>query len=109
MMKDFIPRLAIIGKALDLILWDILRIRRPKYRHRQGDSVNRYDPPTMPTFRTYSLGGDPFNDRIEFFLTDGSTAGGFGDPLPDGEVRQITPPLTDAEIRAAFGVRVQKD
>lgn len=96
-----------VKKSLDLILWDILRIRRPKYRHRQGG--NRNDLPTMPTFRTYSFGGDPFNDRIEFFLTDGSTAGGFGDPVPDGEVRKITPPLTDAEIRAAFGVRERKD
>lgn len=105
MIKDLISRLAIIGKkTLDLILWDALRIRRPKYRHRQGGGVNRYDPPTMPTFRTYSLGGDPFSDRIEFFLTDGSTAGGFGDPVPDREVRKINPPLTEAEIRAAFGV-----
>lgn len=96
-----------VKEFLDMILWDILHIRRPKYRHKQDG--NRYDPPTMPTFRTYSLGGDPFNDRIEFFLTDGSTAGGFGDPLPDGEVRQITPPLTDAEVRAAFGVRERND
>lgn len=110
MMIDLIPRLVIaVKKALDLILWDILRIRRPKYRYRQGDGVNRYNPPTMPTFRTYSLGGDPFNDRIEFFLKEGSTAGGFCDPLPDGEVRKITPPLTEAEIRVAFGVPERKD
>lgn len=60
-------------------------------------------PRAMPTYRTYSLGGDPFNDRIEFFLTHDSTAGGFGDPVPDGEVREVTPPLTEEEIRAAFG------
>lgn len=102
MMKDL---LMITGeKFLDRILWDILRIRRPKYGHRPaGGNVNRCVP-TMTTFRTYLLGGDPFNDRIEFFLKEGSHSGGFGDPVPDGEVRKITGDLTEDEIRVAFGI-----
>lgn len=57
---------------------------------------------SMPTFRTYELGGDPFNDRIEFHLTDAGTSG-FGDPVPYGEVRKPARELTEDEIRAAFG------
>lgn len=62
----------------------------------------------MSTFRTYELGGDPFNDRIEFYLTDGSTAGGFGDPVPDGEVRKQIRELTEDESGLLSGLQKSK-
>lgn len=75
---------------------------RTEYFIRVGGDVKPDRPRAMPTYRTYSLGGDPFNDRIEFHLTDAGTSG-FGDPVPEGEVRKPVRELTEDEIRAAFG------
>ena len=57
-----------VKNALDFLLWDILRIRRPKYRERQvADSVDGNEPASV-TLRTFPPGGDPSDDRIEFHL-----------------------------------------
>lgn len=64
--------MSLVKNALDFILWDILRIRRPKYRSKS---------PSIKTLRTYPPGGDPVDDMIEFVLKDGGSApSGFRQP-----------------------------
>lgn len=91
--------MSFVKNTLDFFKRKVLRIHPP-----HGPAVK--DLPdqrrSMPTFRTYELGGDPFNDRIEFHLAGAGTSG-FGDPIPEGEVRKPARELTEDEIRAAFG------
>lgn len=87
-----------VKNALDFFKQKVVRIRS---RHNQVIEDFPDQRPSRPTFRTYELGGDPFNDRIEFHLTDGGS--GFGDPVPDGEARKPARELTEEEIMAAFG------
>lgn len=62
--------MSFVKNALDFVLWDVLRLRRPKYRHRQvADGLGSNQPATV-TLRTFPPGGDPFDDRIEFHLTN---------------------------------------
>lgn len=60
--------MSFVKNALDFLLWDVLRIRRPKYRHRKVGNGIDGDKPATVTLRTFPPGGDPFNDRIEFHL-----------------------------------------
>ena len=87
-----------VKSTLDFFKRKVLRIHPPPDQGVKDVPDQRR---SSPTFRTYELGGDPFNDRIEFHLTDG--ASGFGDPVPDGEARKPARELTEEEIRAAFG------
>lgn len=51
------------------------RLRRPAVKQ---------PPRTVKTLRTYPPGGDPFDDRIEFFLKEGGSApSGFIPPRED--------------------------
>lgn len=88
-----------VKNALDLLKRRVLRFCS---RHNKAIENSPDQRRSMPTFRTYELGGDPFNDRIEFHLTDAGTSG-FGDPVADGEVRKPARDLTEDEIRAAYG------
>lgn len=91
--------MSFVKSTLDFFKRKVLRIHLP---HSQVAKDLPDQQRSMPTFRTYELGGDPFNDRIEFHLTDAG-ASGFGDPVADGEVRKPVRELTEGEIRAAFG------
>lgn len=77
--------MSFVKNTLDFLLWDVLRIRRPKYRNRQAGGGVDADKPATVTLRTFPPGGDPFDDRIEFHLRNrpGVTSG-FRDP-PKGE------------------------
>ena len=83
---------------------DFFKRKAPRFRSRHNKVIEKSPAQrrSNPTFRTYKLGGDPFNDRIEFHLTDAGTSG-FGDPVPDGEVRKPRRELSEDEIRAAYG------
>jgi hypothetical protein len=92
--------MSLIKNALDYILWDVLRIRRPKCR----GSIDGIRPSTV-TLRTYTEGGDPFEDRIEFHLRNRpGVPSGFRMPngTKDEDVGQV---VDEAEIRRAFGVK----
>ena len=90
--------MSFVKNTLDFFKRRVLRIRP---RHNQVIVNLPEQRRSMPTFRTYELGGDPFNDRIEFHLTEGTS--GFGDPVPEGEVRKPARELSEDELRAAFG------
>lgn len=77
--------MSFVKNTLDFFKRNVLGIR-PAVRSIEDLPAQRR---SMPTFRTYTLGGDPFNDRIEFHLTDAGTSG-FGDPVPEGEVLKRT-------------------
>lgn len=63
--------MSLIKNSLDYILWDILRLRRPKRRGGQiRDGLDGSQPATV-TLRTYTDGGDPFDDLIKFHLRNG--------------------------------------
>ena len=97
--------MSLVKNAIDFVLWDVLRIRRPKYRHRQlADGIDS-NQPSMVTLRTFTAGGDPFEDRIEFFLNNRpGVPSGFR--MPNGTEDQDAGQLADeAEIKRAFGVK----
>jgi hypothetical protein len=68
--------------AIDFIMRHILRIGRAKHGGEQFvDNIDSDAAPSTVTLRTYSPGGDPFEDRIEFHLTKNpSTPNGFREP-----------------------------
>jgi len=56
--------------ACDFFARHVLRIRRTeKNKERDVDCLDS-DEPSIVTLRTYTEGGDPFHDRIEFHLTN---------------------------------------
>lgn len=78
---------------IDFIMRRILRIGRAKDSGQQfAAGIDKDAAPSTVTLRTYSEGGDPFEDRIEFHLTKNpDTPSGFSGPI------------SKDEIRAAFG------
>lgn len=62
--------MSIVKNAIDCLMRHILRVYLPKNRRWQiADGLDSNHPATV-TLRTFPLGGDPFDDRIEFHLAN---------------------------------------
>jgi len=78
---------------IDFIMQHILRVGRVKDSGEQNvEGSNNDAKPSTVTLRTYSAGGDPFEDRIEFHLTKNpGTPSGFREPniIRDSEIGDL--------------------
>jgi hypothetical protein len=67
--------------ACDFFVRHVLRSRRMEKNKERGADCNDSDESSTVTLRTYTEGGDPFHDRIEFHLTNRSgVPQGFREP-----------------------------
>lgn len=78
--------------ACDFFALHVLRSRRTKKNKERCADCLDSDEPSAVTLRTYTAGGDPFEDRIEFHLINRpGTPSGFRAPkeIKDGEVGDL--------------------
>jgi hypothetical protein len=69
--------MGLVKHFVDFLMRRVLRRKRTQYASWESSEIADNDEvPT--TVRTFSPGGDPFDDRIEFHLRKGQ--GGFRDP-----------------------------